>query len=619
MLDFFSSAFGVPYPWEKYAQVEVDDFIEVGMENTSATTYTATSLLHPQIAGEIHEASDYLLSHELAHQWFGDLVTCKDWGHVWLNEGFASAFEYFWEEKKYGADEFAYTVWEQGQIWTLRKKLFGVPIVSRNFEDYTQYQGNLYGKAGLVLIMLRDELGPADFYRGLNHYLEKYRGQNVVTADLQKAIEEATGRNVDRFFEQWIYRAGAPRFVVSGAYDQGTRQLNLSVRQTQTVEGDVPLFRVPVEVEVTTASGRKSFPITVSKAAEDFTFAVAERPLMVLFDRGNKILKSAEFKKSGEEWIYQLAHAAAVPDRADAADALREFRDNPAVVAALGNAAQHDSFWGVRVEALESLGRIRGEAARDRILAALEGQQTWTRRVAVGQLAYFPDDRAVAARLEKIFREDPAYRVREAALDSLAQLKSKNAYESLRAAMQVDSPDDRLRATAMNDFGILGDEHAVPLVVEWSAPGKPLAVRPQAIRALGRLARKNKDITRRLMGYLTEPMLDVRLAAIYALGERGDPEAADAIEALVRGGELTDAAQSEAENVVRTLRHGDELSQQHAPGPPPPAPGTVVNSATSAELRAALERVERELKELKERVKKLEEKFGEKKFGEKKE
>lgn len=613
MLDYFSGTLGVPYPWEKYAQVEVDDFVVGGMENSSATTLAASTLIHPRIAGEVHEAADYLLAHELAHQWFGDLVTCKDWGHLWLNEGLATAFEYFWEEKKYGAEEYAYTLWEKGRIWMLEKKMYAVPIVTRNFTDTTEYEENIYTKAGIVLTMLRDELGPADFYRGLKHYLEKYRGQNVVTADLQKAFEEATGRDVDRFFEQWIYRAGAPKFEVSDAYDEGTRQLKLSVRQTQAVEGDVPLFRVPVEVEVTTTAGRKNFPITVSKAEEEFTFAVGERPLMVLFDRGNKILKSAEFKKSWEDWVYQLHHAAGVPDRADAADSLREFRDNPAVVAALGDAAQRDPFWGVRAEALESLGRIGGPAARDRVLAALDGQQTWTRRVAVQQLAYFREDHAVAARLEKIFREDPAYRVREAALDSLALLRSKKAYEILREALQMDSPDDRLRATALNDFGILGDDHAVPLVTEWSARGKPLSARPWAIRALAHLARKNKEITERLIGYLAEPVLEVRQAAIYALGERGDPEAADAIEALVRSGELYDTAQSEAENVVRMLRNPGDLSQQRGQAPPAPASGTVVAGATSPEVRAALERLEREIKELKERVKKLEEKHGDKK------
>jgi aminopeptidase N len=612
MLDYFSNTVGVPFPWEKYAQVEVDEFVVGGMENSSAATLTASALLDPRIAGEYHEASDDLLAHEMAHQWFGDLVTCKDWGHLWLNEGFATAFEYFWEEKKYGGDEYAYTLWQKGRTWMTENKMYAVPIVTRKFTDTAEYTDNIYTKAGIVLTMLRDELGPADFYRGVQNYLERNRGQNVVTGDLQKAIEEATGRNVDRFFEQWIFSAGAPRFEISDSYDDAARQLTLRVRQAQTVEGSVPLFRVPVDVEITTTAGRKNYPILISQAEEDFRFVVPERPLMILFDRGNKILKSVEYKKGWQDWAYQLRHAEAVPDRADAAAALREFSDNPAVVAALGDAAQHDSFWGVRVEALHSLGRLGGTAARDCILAALDGQQPWTRRAAVSQLALFRDDRTVAARLERVFREDPAWLVRGAALDSLAILHAKNAYDLLRAAMQMDSPNDRMRATALNDFGVLGDERALPLVLAWSAPGQPLDARPAAIHALGRLAKDKKEITRRLIGYLAEPLLDVRQAAIFALGERGDPEAAAPIEALVRNGELYDTAQTEAENVIKELRGVQDSSQERSPGPPLP-PGAAAAGGTNPEIRAVLERIEREVKELKDRVKKLEEKFGNRK------
>ena len=570
MLDFFSETLGVAYPWDKYAQVDVDDFVVGGMENTSATTLTSSSLLHPRIAAEIHEGSDALLSHELAHQWFGDLVTCRDWGNLWLNEGLATAFEYFWEEKQYGADDFAYTVWLRGRTWMLERKMFAVPIVSRNFTDTTEYTENIYTKAGLALVMLRNELGPVDFYRGLKHYLEKYRGENVVTADLQKAMEEATGRNVDRFFEQWIYRAGAPEFEVTETYDEMTRQLKLGVRQTEKIEGDVRLFRVPVEVEVTTSAGSKTYPILISKAQEEFTFVVDARPVMVLFDRGNKILKSANFKKTWQEWVYQLAHAATVPDRAAAADALHGFRDNPNVVNALGDAAQHDAFWGVRAEALEALGRIGSPGARDRVLAAIDGQQPWTRRVAVQQLGYFHDDGAIAARLEKIFREDQTFLVREAALDSLAQLKSKNAFDVLRAALQMDSPDDRLRATALNDLGSLGDDRGVSLAIEWSSPGKSLESRPAAIRALGRLGRKNKPLTTRLIGYLAEPVFDVREAAVQALGERGDPEAAGPIEALARSGELYETSRIEAERIVKMLRGSEDKPPQAGSASPTP-------------------------------------------------
>ena len=179
-------------------------------------------------------------------------------------------------------------------------------------------------------------MGDDAFFRAIKHYLEANRLQNVVTADLVKAIEESTGTNVDRFFDQWIYGAGAPRFTVRSTYDAAEKKISLNVRQTQKVEGRVGLFRVPVEVAVTTASGEKLFPIEVSKAEETFSFPVDGPPLMVLFDKGDKILKSLDFQKTPEEWIRQLQTAADVPDRADAAVALGNIRDNEDVTDALG-------------------------------------------------------------------------------------------------------------------------------------------------------------------------------------------------------------------------------------------------------------------------------------------
>ena len=253
----------------------------------------------------------------------------------------------------------------------------------------------MYDKAGWVLHMLREQLGDDAFFAALKHYLEANRLQNVVTADLVKAIEESTGTNVDQFFDQWIYGAGAPRFMVRSAYDAATKKVSLDVKQTQKVEGHVGLFRVPIEVAVTTASGEKLFPIEVSKADETFSFSVDGPPLMVLFDKGDKILKSVDFQKTPEEWIRQLQTATDVPDRADAAFALGNLRDNDGVAKALGEAARKDRFWGVREEALRALGRINSSAARKQVLAALSNDQPWVRQVAVEQMGRFQNDEEI--------------------------------------------------------------------------------------------------------------------------------------------------------------------------------------------------------------------------------
>jgi aminopeptidase N len=538
MLDLFSDKLGVKYPWAQYAQTSVNDFVEGGMENTSATTLTARSLVNPKLAPELRQGSDDLDSHELAHQWFGDLVTCRDWANIWLNEGFATYFEHYWAEQHYGADDAAYEFWRDQASWFREKRMYPVPIVTRNFTDGIEYAGNVYTKGGWVLKMLRTKLGDEDFFRGLHHYLEVNRNQNVVTADLEKAIDQSTATNVDHFFQQWIWRAGAPKYAVSYTYDDAAHQVKLNVKQTQKVEGMVELFDMPVEIEIATASGHKTYPIVVSKAEETFTLPADGTPLMVIFDKGDNVLKSVEFKKDAAALIYQLKNAETVPDRADAAVALGEMRDNPEVVAALGYAAQHDPFWGIRAESLKALGKIGGNGAEQQILAAVHDDKPWVRKVAVQQLGNFSEDGSLGPKLTEIASTDKAYGVRAAALNAIGEIKAPNAYDILTAAVKTESPNDTIRNGALEGLGSLGDDRAVPALLEWSAPGKDLETRGAAIRAVAEMDLKNKTITRTLISYIREPYTDVKFTTLFALGQRGDPDAIEPLEELVKSGDL---------------------------------------------------------------------------------
>ena len=533
MLQYFSDRLGVLYPWDEYAQTSVDDFVEGGMENTSATTLTTSGLIDPRLAAETHEASDSLNSHELAHQWFGDLVTCKDWADLWLNEGFATFMQMMWEEHSAGVDESAYSNWNTQRGWMSQPRIYTEPVVTRNFGDALEYAGNIYDKAGLVLEMLRSQLGDDAFFGALHHYLDVNRNKNVVTADLVKAIEESTNVNVDHFFNEWVYGAGAPKFRVRASYDAATHQEKLTVEQTQKVEGHVGLFEVSVEVELTTTAGKKSYWIKVTKAEETFPFPADSAPLMVLFDKGNEVLKSADFEKSVAELIYQLEHADAVTDRADAALVLGGFAKDDSAVEALGRAATHDAFWGVRVQAAQALSRINTDASKKLIVAALNDNEAWVRLPVVRLLGRFQNDPEIIARLDTLYKNDPAWGVRGAALGVLAQMKAPGAYEMLTAAVNSDSPNDILRRAALSGFGALGDDRAVPMLMEWSSLGKPLDSRPAAIQSLGRVGTKDAAVEMRLIQYLDETYDNVRRSSIGALGQRGDPAAIPALEADV--------------------------------------------------------------------------------------
>ncbi|HKO05705.1 MAG TPA: M1 family aminopeptidase, partial [Candidatus Acidoferrales bacterium] len=599
MLDAFSDRLGVKYPWAQYAQVSVDDFVAGGMENTSATTLTARALVNPKLAAEDQFGSDDLNSHELAHQWFGDLVTCKDWASAWLNEGFATYFQHYWREVHYGADQAAYEFWQDQAGWFRQERLYKSPIVSRDGEGGFNNSGNIYTKGGWVLKMLRSELGDENFFAGLHHYLEANRGQNVVTPDLQKAIEQATGINVDKFFHQWIDRAGAPKFEVNYKYDEAAHQVKLGVKQTQKVEGLVPLFDVSLDVEIATAGGRKSFPIEVSKADETFTFPAESAPLMVVFDKGDRILKSVEFKRDPAMLIYQLKNGGTVPDRTDAALAMGELKDNAEAVAALGEAAQHDPFWGVRAEALKALGKIGGAAAGKQVLAAVGNDWPWVREVAVEQLGNFKDDAGLGPKLAEIAANDKAYRVRAAALGSLAKLKAANAFDTLAAAVKSNSPDETLRVAALRAMGTLGDDRAVPVLLDWSALGKPFDSRRAAIGALAGLDKGNKLITKTLISYVQEPYFDTRFPAIAALGRRGDPDAIQPLEDLLKSADLSIGIKGFIEGQVAALK-------AQAGGKPPGAEKPEGVAGGQEALLEHLKKLERQMEEMSARLAKIE-------------
>jgi aminopeptidase N len=607
MLKLFSEKFGVDYPWEKYAQVMVDDFVAGGMENSSATTNTSSSLVHPKLAPEYFTGEDGLISHELGHQWFGDLVTCKDWGNLWLNEGFATFLEYVWSESHYGKDQADFERWQATREWFESKDLWKKPIVRHDFDDSSEFDGNAYGKGGWVLYMLRHQLGDDAFYRSMKHYLETNRGKNVVTSDLVKAIEETTHTNVDQFFGQWIYGAGAPKFDLSYTYDTEKHQVALTVKQTQTVEGRVGIFRIPVEVEITTASGPKPYPITVSKANQIFTLPADSAPLLVLFDKGGQILKSAEFHKEKKEWLYQVKNAAELSDRADAVIALGKIKKDEEVLAALGDALRNDKAWGVRATAADTLGELGGPNAAKLLLeAANSNDGPWVRNRVVAALGNIKDDSAVAAKLNSIAKEDSSYRVRSAALQALGRLKGPNALATLEAAVAADSPDGFLRNAALRAFSSLGDDKAVPLLLEWSAVGKPIESRTAAIYSLARLQKDNKEITKQIASYLSEPRHSIRMSSIYGLGVRGDASAIPALEALLKTDDLSIVMAPMIKGQIARLKKPADAKPGAHPGSEEGEESAEGGGGEKAATDLRLEKLERLILEMSERLKSIE-------------
>src|SRR5256885_2679666 len=279
---FFEQEIGVPYPWPKYDQVCVNDFVAGGMENTSCTTLTDNTLFTD--ATENIRDSEGLVSHEMAHQWFGDLVTCKDWSDIWLNEGFATYYESLYEGHKNGRESMLYELYQSARQITNMPNDTNA-IVRRTYDSPREMFGYLaYPKGGWVLHMLRSQLGEDLYRRCIRTYLERHQFDNVVTEDLRAVIEEFSGRSYDQFFDQWVYHAHHPELEVNYGWDEKTKLAKVTVKQTQPISEQVLLFHFPLAVRFKSTTGLADRQVNVSEKEEDFYFALSEAPQIVRLD-----------------------------------------------------------------------------------------------------------------------------------------------------------------------------------------------------------------------------------------------------------------------------------------------------------------------------------------------
>lgn len=538
MVEYFSNQIGVRYPYEKYASVCVTDFIFGGMENTSATTLTDTTLHDARAAQDY--TSDPLLAHELAHQWFGDLLTCRDWSNGWLNEGFATYFEALWREHDLGRDEFIYEMHANATgYFSEDKGHYRRPIVAYTFnQPIDLFDRHLYEKGGLVLHMIRYVLGDQLWWKAINYYVNKHRGQNVITADLERAIEEATGRNLQSFFTQWVYKAGYPQFKLDYSWDDANQTAKLCVRQTQPVDEENPIFTMPLEIAFTYDNNeREIVKVQLEEKEQNFYFKLNQKPAFVNFDPSNWILKTVEFNRPKEMLLKQLRNDLEVMGRVFAAQDLAK-QSTTDVITALGEALKEDKFWGVQAEIAHALGTIHSNAAQTALLEALEVvKNAKARRAIVAALGEFKDDVSADALL-KVLAGDVTDFVEMQAAISLGKTRSAKAFDALSAALSRDSFNQSIRIGVFNGFSELKDERAIPLALEWTTYGRPAQARDAAVIALGNLGKLVKDkekeqVLDRLIDIVeNDPAWRTRLSAISALQNLGETRA---IASLQRG------------------------------------------------------------------------------------
>ena len=336
MIRFFGDKTGQPYPYKKYAQVCVPDFVAGGMENITATTMTDSALVD-EIAGMEGDA-DGLVAHELAHQWFGDYLTCKDWSHIWLNEGFASYFASLFTEADRGEDAFRLEMHGTAGGYKAGDQYVRRALVEERYRSSDDmFEGVTYSKGACVLHMLRGVMGDEAWWKGIRGYVSANKLLVVETDDFRKAMEVASGKDLKWFFDQWAYKAGHPELKVRWRYEDADKTVRVQVQQTQHLDEQTPLFRLPTTLEITENSGGpRVIPIVIDGKSHEFVIPSATRPKLVEIDPRGWLLKQIDFEKADEEYLFQLEHAACVLGRLDAALALlKKAKTNAQVAKAL--------------------------------------------------------------------------------------------------------------------------------------------------------------------------------------------------------------------------------------------------------------------------------------------
>ncbi|MCI1188787.1 M1 family metallopeptidase [Hymenobacter sp. DH14] len=394
MLDFFSKKLGVEFPWPKYAQVAVRDYISGAMENTSASTFGSfVQATKRELRDANYQTSEYVVVHELFHQWFGDYVTCESWANLPLNESFADYSEYLWAERKYGDDE-ASLIQELKinnyleEAVNKREPLIRYRYVNR--EDMLDRHS--YDKGGRVLHMLRKYVGDDAFYASLNRYLTQNKLSAVEISKLREAFEETTGEDLNWFFDQWFLKRGHPELRITHTYANG--QVALRVRQVQDTVFQ-PVYRLPVSVAVWTGSNQPTeHRITITKADQTFQLPASQKPVLVKFDNETQLLAQIDEERTQDELIFQFYHARNYQQKAEVMNLLQNKTDQLSVSSLMRNAL-NDKFWNVRRLALEHLRGYRGPEPtgmrKDIIRVATTDPNSRVRVQALKTLSAFPD------------------------------------------------------------------------------------------------------------------------------------------------------------------------------------------------------------------------------------
>ncbi len=596
MMRTFVEITGVDYPYDKYAQVAVHDFIYGGMENISATTLVDTRF--PDERSEEDYSSRYsrpdknhleLVAHELAHMWFGDLVTMRHWPHSWLNEGFATYMEAVYHERRYGLDEFrqnmalkAHSYFEEDEGRYRRAIVEDDYVYADDLFDACTYE-----KGAWMIHQLRGLLGDECFFRGTTEYLKRFAYRNAETDDYRRVMEEASGLSLGLFFEQSFFRGGYPEFEVEYSWDQGKMTAQVSVKQIQQTDEMTPIFELPVDLVFYTRQGRRVKKVRIRGQSESYQFELDSEPTIAEFDPEGWLLKKLKFKKSYAMLANQLLTSVDVLSRKSAAEDLATFKGS-ATIELLKEAASREQHWSARAQAITSIGKIGGADALEALLVFSRAKPRRVRRAAIAALSDFKgDERVVEALTAALLGDESPFNQCEAAL-SIGKIGAKGAVQLLTEAMRMESPENGLSEATLEALGYTKGKEAREIIKAHLPDGNPLRVRIGALKGYDRLGSlEPEDLETLKEMAVKDPDFVVRdqlLELVASLGDRRFTET------------LRKVAEQDSDN--RNRRRALEILEDFAALDPSAAVSGLKDEVEGLkregrELRDALSRIER--------------------------
>jgi aminopeptidase N len=439
MLTFFSDILDVSYPWPKYAQVVVRDYVSGAMENTTSSIFGEFVQRHKRELIDDH--NERIVAHELFHHWFGDFVTCENWANLTMNEGFANYSEYLWFEHKYGVDAADYHLLQE---WS---GYFGSggfhPLIHFGYDDKEDmFDAHSYNKGGSVLHMLRQYVGDEAFFAALNLYLTDNAYTAVEAHNLRLAFEKVTGEDLNWFFNQWYFDQGHPQMGVDYQYDEASKQLTVSVFQVQDAETMPAIFQLPVNIDIYLEDGEAPIrhSVFIQERESSFTFDLPQAPKLTIFDADRALLAQVQDNKTKDEYIFQFYNAPKFLDRYESIQMLSSVGEEEAVNQLFTDALK-DPFWVIRAYGMSMLEGEQAESTIQQLQKlANEDPHSEVRAIAYEKLMEFGNNTAIE-QAKNTIANDSAYVTIGAALQYLSFFDKKAAMQYAQKLEETASPD----------------------------------------------------------------------------------------------------------------------------------------------------------------------------------